>query len=64
MNHVRLTTDENIAWCGETLGSGFYFKDAEAAALNGVHGGKPLCGSCLTNIIRALDNNRRGETNE
>ena len=61
MNHVAITTDENAAWCGDAIGSGFHFKDAEAAAINGVHGDKPVCGQCLVNIMRALDNNKRGE---
>ncbi len=61
MNHVRITTDEDVSWCGVAIGTEFYFKDAEAAALNGIHGEKHVCGKCLDNIMRSLDSNARGE---
>lgn len=60
MNHVKITTIDNLAWCGATLGTEFYFKDAEGAALNGLHGEKHICGRCLDNIMRSLDSNKRG----
>jgi predicted PP-loop superfamily ATPase len=61
MNHVQITTDENVAWCGHALGNEFFFKDAEAAALNGLHGDKHICGKCLDQIMRSLESNTRGE---
>lgn len=64
MSHVKITTSDNLAWCDATLGNDFYFRDAEAAALNsGVGSGeRTVCGRCLDNIMRSLDSNTRDTT--
>jgi hypothetical protein len=54
MNHVRMSTDENHSWCGLTLGIDFHFKDAEHAAVNGLHGSLSMCGECIEKIITCL----------
>lgn len=56
MNHIKCTTEENKSWCGSELDGTFYFKDAEAAAINGVHGQTPVCGACVDVITNVLFN--------
>jgi len=55
MNHIKNSCENDKAWCGETLDVTFYFKDAEAAAINGLMRGKLVpCMECITAIARCL----------
>jgi hypothetical protein len=58
MNHIKTTNDDNQSWCGKTIGLEFHFKDAEQAALNGIHGSKTACPHCIDRIIECLNKNR------
>lgn len=63
MNHIGTETDEAHAWCGATLDTSFYFKNAELAALNGAHTEIPkaVCSACLDRVVECL---QRGRVNE
>jgi hypothetical protein len=56
MNHIKSTNDDN-SWCGKSLGIDFHFKDAEQAALNGLHGSKSMCIECIEKVIECLRKN-------
>jgi hypothetical protein len=48
ITHVKLTSANNTAWCGEVLGVEKYFGDAEQAALNGLYDVKKIiCEKCV-----------------
>jgi hypothetical protein len=61
MSHIRTDTDESKSWCGETLGMEFFFKNAEMAAINGMHESKPVCNKCIDIIIHCLEKGRKDE---
>lgn len=52
--HIKKTTEDNSGWCGELLGSDFYFKDAEAAAISGMYEPKQSCPNCVNKIIENI----------
>ena len=57
MNHIQndVTNHEAPrAWCGSTLGSGFYFKDIDQVIINNLHGDRIPCLACLHGVIIAL----------
>lgn len=58
MNHIKNTNDDNRSWCGKPLTLEFHFKDAEQAALNGIHGSKTICPECVDYVIECLKRNR------
>lgn len=53
-NHIKCTTEENKAWCGEELDGTFHFKDTEAAVINGVHGELIACTACFNTVVHHL----------
>lgn len=57
MNHIKSANDDNHSWCGKPLGIEFHFKDAEQAALNGLHGSKSICVECIDKVIECLTKN-------
>ena len=54
MNHIKCTTEENRAWCGKDLDTGFHFKDTEQAVINGKHGAIQPCAECVNMAIGCL----------
>ena len=63
MIHVKTEIGE-MAWCGTTIGNEFHFKNAELAALSGLHDPKSgVCASCLHEISAALENLKDKEAN-
>lgn len=62
MSHIKTELEENRSWCGEQLGTDFYFKNAELAALSGAsptdEKNHSICTKCIDTIVRCLDNGR------
>lgn len=55
MNHIKATHEENKAWCGKTLTTDFYFKDAEHAAINGITQGRLIpCVDCVEMVMKYM----------
>lgn len=60
MSHIKTIRDDTMAWCGDMLATEFYFKDAEHAALNGLHDAKQMvCVRCVDAVVHALNEGRR-----
>lgn len=59
ITHIKMTTTDSSAWCGAALGTDFYFKSSEDAALNGRYNEIPkACDLCTQEIISCLENGR------
>jgi hypothetical protein len=57
MNHIKSIHDDTESFCGEKIGNDFYFKNVEAAILNGMHGTEKFaCRDCTYKITQALMN--------
>lgn len=58
--HVKLTTADETAWCGITLGTEQFYKDSEHAALQGMYEAKQtVCAECIDLIIHCLAQMRK-----
>lgn len=56
MRHIGTDTDNDHGWCGERLTNEFHFRNAECAALNGVHGQEAnVCPRCIEIISSCLE---------
>jgi len=60
MNHIKNTCEDNKAWCGKELDLSFYFKDTEAAVINGAHGELIPCHDCIDVVVQCLAKRRYG----
>lgn len=53
--HIQSSHENGVSWCGEklSLANGFYFRDVEAAVLNGLHDKKQITCAICTDILIA-----------
>lgn len=54
-HHIKISPEDTLSWCGETLAPSFHFANVEAAVLNGKHTKEPkACWLCTKEIINHL----------